>query len=231
MASLIPPDKHVRRNGIDYLSAFLDLLPWGIAWPREAGSVQYCVQKGLNNFWGFVDSRAADLLELESDPRKTVELLPDWERAWGLPDPCWPQVFTIAERQQQLVFKMTFRGGQSRAFYEWVMDWLGHEIVIGEFAPFMAGVSRVGDTRPSPEENFRWYIGPPEMRFYWFAHVGEASLDWFRAGQSQAGVHHHLEIGIPTELECLLLRWKPAHTELTWDFSDLAEGGPMQGTP
>ena len=72
---------------------------------------------GLNQYWGHVDGRAADLLEIESDPRTTVELLPDWERAWGLPDPCFPNATSIAERQNMLVLVMTLLGGQSRAFY------------------------------------------------------------------------------------------------------------------
>ena len=64
------------------------LLPIGPAWPREYDSTLMALIGGLSQIWGDVDGRAADLLETESDPRTTVELLPDWERAWGLPDPC-----------------------------------------------------------------------------------------------------------------------------------------------
>jgi uncharacterized protein YmfQ (DUF2313 family) len=224
-------DHHVRRSGDDYAQAFLSLLPQGQAWPRHAESTLVRACTGLNEFWGFVDGRAADLLERESDPRFTIELLPDWERAWGLPDPCLPSATTIGERQRMLVMVMTWLGGQSRTYFEKVMEWLGFTVTIKEFAPFMAGVSQVGDTRPSPHENFRWYIGPPEMRFYWSAEVGSVGLVWFRAGSGQAGVDHHLEFRVPQELLCLLNRWKPAHTGLVFDFSSLALGGPMQGTP
>jgi uncharacterized protein YmfQ (DUF2313 family) len=226
-------DRHVRRDGDDYAQAFLTLLPRGQAWPKRPGSTLERACNGLSQYWGYVDGRAADLLERESDPRHTVELLPDWERAWGLPDPCFPEADTIAERQRMLVLYMTWLGGQSRAYFEGLMEWLGFEVEIKEFAPFMAGVSRVGDTRPtgSPKENYRWYIGPPEMRFAWTVSVGQASLTWFRAGSGQAGVDPHLRIGIPDDLQCLLERWKPAHTDLVFDFSSLAAGGPMQGTP
>jgi hypothetical protein len=54
-------------------------------------------------------------------------------------------------------------------------------------------------------------------------------LVWFRAGQGQAGVDHHLEFRVPNELLCLLQRWKPAHTEVILDFSNLTVGGPLQG--
>src|SRR6187200_2901675 len=113
----LPIDKHVRRDGPDdYVAPLLNEFPQGLAWPRETDSVFYRTVRGLAQIWSYVDGRFADLLEIESDPRKTVELLPDWERAWGLPDPCWPVVQTIEERQQQLVFKITYKGGQSRAF-------------------------------------------------------------------------------------------------------------------
>jgi len=224
-------DRHLRRSAEDYGQQLLKLLPQGQAWPRAPDSTLARVCYGLAEYWGFVDSRAADLLERESDPRITLELLPDWERAWGLPDPCFPKATTIGERQRMLVLKMTWLGGQSRAYFEKVMEWLGFTITIKEFAPFMAGVSSVGDTRPHPDENFRWYIGPPEMRFAWTAHVGTVGLVWFRAASGQAGVDHHLEFRVPQDLECLLNRWKPAHTALVMDFSGLAFGGPMQGTP
>ena len=225
-------DKHIRRDGPDYAEGMLALLPQGIAWPRDdRDSILVKTVKGLANYWGFVDSRAADLLEIESDPRKTLELLPDWERAWGLPDPCFASPQTVEERRRILILWMTWMGGQSRKYFTDLMAWLGYTIEIQEFAPFMAGISRVGDTRPQPDKLFRWYIGPPEQRFYWTIQVGQVGLKWFRAASGQAGVNHHLEFAIPEEAACLLQRWKPAHTHLIPDFSAMAYGGPLQGTP
>src|SRR5258707_8103611 len=111
-------DRHVRRTGDEYRDAFLSLLPQGQAWPRHApGSVLWQAIDGLCDYWGFVDGRAADLLVRESDPRTTLELLPDWERNWGLPDPCYAEPQTIGERQRELVMRMTMMGGQSRQFF------------------------------------------------------------------------------------------------------------------
>ena len=186
---------------------------------------------GLADYWGFVDGRAGDLLERESDPRLTIELLPDWERAWGLPDPCFPDATSIAERQAMLVLKMTWLGGQSRAYFIELMEWLGYTITIKEYAPFMAGISEVGDTRPQPDQAFRWYIGPPEMRFCWSVNVGGLGLAWFRSANSQAGVDPHLRISVPQDLECLINRWKPAHTVLVFDFTGVGVSDPMYGTP
>src|SRR5262252_11146789 len=109
-------DRHVRRSGDDYAVGMNNLLPQGLAWPRWPNTVLQNVVQGLAQIWGFVDSRAADLLERESDPRQTVELLPDWERNWGLPE-CGLPLGTIGERQKALVLKMTLLGAQSREFF------------------------------------------------------------------------------------------------------------------
>jgi uncharacterized protein YmfQ (DUF2313 family) len=223
-------DRHVRRGGDDYADALAALLPPGLAWPREPETVLMTALRGLAQVFGFFDSRAADLLERESDPRRTVELLPDWERNWGLPDPCIAEPLTIADRQIALVTKMTLLGGQSRQFFVDASARIGYKIRITEYAPFMCGVSRCGDTRDQWGD-WRWEIGPPEMRFYWTVHIDKARLSWFRASSGQAGVDPHLRIGIATDLECLLRRWKPGHSDIVFDYSGLATGGSMAGTP
>jgi uncharacterized protein YmfQ (DUF2313 family) len=123
-------DRHLRRSGDDYKQSFLSLLPQGYAWPRHAGALLVDVCWGLCEYWGFVDGRAADLLEIESDPRTTVELLPDWERNWGLPDPCYSAPQTIGQRQLALVMRMTMLGAQSREFFIGVAAMLGYTITI-----------------------------------------------------------------------------------------------------
>ena len=225
-----PRDRHIRRNGDDYASAFLALLPQGQAWPKEPGSTLERTCNGLSQYWGTVDSRAADLLETESDPRKTVELLVDWERAWGLPDPCFQETQTIGERRDMLLLVMTMIGAQSRAWFYWVADWLGYTIHIGEYAPYMTGISRCGD-QPDETGYPRWELAPPEIRFYWKCLVDNAKLTWFRVTRGEVGVDPHLIIGLATDLECVLNRWKPAHTRIIFDYSALATGGSMAGTP
>jgi uncharacterized protein YmfQ (DUF2313 family) len=231
----LPRDRHVRRNGEDYTQAFLSLLPRGQAWPRYWDSTLVLTARGLCDYWGFVDSRAADLLETESDPRTTVELLPDWERNWGLPDPCFPQPSSIEERQKLLVMIMTMLGGQSRQWFQFVSEWTGHEVSIKEWSPFMAGLSECGDTRFEYDDtgDFRWYIGAEENRFYWSASSETAVIEWFRAGAdySESGKHHHCEIYTESPVDCLLQRWRPAHTQLVFDYSDLASDDPWIGLP
>jgi len=225
-------DRHVRRDAAAYTTALSNLLPTGLAWPRQASSLLMQVVSGLAKVWGaWVDRRAADLLELETDPRKTTELLPDWERNWGLPEECFAETFTIEQRRAQLLLKMTLMGGQSRAFFIWIATWAGSVIWITEYAPFMCGISSVGDTRDA-QGDYRWEIGPPEIRFYWTVHIGDPRLTWFRASVGQAGIDPHLRIGLLTDLNCLLQRWKPAHTEIVLDYSgSVMSGNSMAGTP
>ena len=100
------------------------------------------------NYYGYVDSRIAKLLVQESDPRKTSDsitpegerdgLLPDWERAWGLPDPCLQEPLTVPERQRVLVQRIIMLGAQSRQWFAEVASWTGHHIdpsPIREYAP------------------------------------------------------------------------------------------------
>jgi len=228
-------DRHVTRSGDDYAEAFLALLPLGQVWPRSDESALMRVVRGLCHVWGDFETRASTLLETESDPRKTIELLPDWERNWGLPDPCYTAPQSISERQRALLYKMTTLGGASREFMIEAAAYIGYEISITEYRPFMVGIDRVGDNRTINADgsysDYPYILGPPENRYYWSVHVNATKLVWFRVTSGQTGVDPHLRIGLADDLECLLNRIKPAHTEIIFDYSGLHPQGPMAGTP
>jgi uncharacterized protein YmfQ (DUF2313 family) len=235
----MPQDRHVRRGQDEYQFALSALLPHGIAWPRWPTTVQQAVVRGLAGIWGYIDGRAADLLERESDPRLTVEMLDSWEKAWGLPDPCLHnQQQTIGQRQQALVLKMTLLGAQSRAFMISVAAQLGYSgVTITEYRPFMVGLDRCGDNRiydPVAGTLSDWpcQIGKPDMRFAWTMHVGQRALTWFRSAKGQAGIDPHLTIDLPTDLICKIQTIAPGHTDVIFDLtSTTAPGDPMEGTP
>jgi uncharacterized protein YmfQ (DUF2313 family) len=224
-------DTWVARTGVEYAGALRDLLPDGQAWPRNPQSYlqKWCSGNGL--IWGDVDASAAQLLTGDSDPRSTIAMLPDWERNFGLPDPCLalpPQ--TIGARQAALVDKMTILGGQSRKFFISVAASLGYAVTITEYSPFQCGISRCGDTRNAAGA-YRWQIGPPTIRYYWTVNVAAVPLVWFRCGESQCGVDPSLTIGGPTGLQCRLGQWAPAHTQVLFNSSGLSSQGSMAGTP
>lgn len=203
-------------------------MPTGTAWPRDPEAVLMRLVGGLGEIWGTkVDPRAADLLEIETDPRLTFEMLPEWERAFGLPDECLAEVISIEDRRKAVLNRMTTEGGQSRQFFFSVAAALGYNIAITEYSPFMCGVSRVGDTRTLapdyPDDNaYYWETAPPEIRFYWKVRVFGRRLTWFRCGVDggECGVDPMVRIALATDLECVLRRWKPAHTKIVFDYSN-----------
>ncbi len=211
-------DKHIRRGRDEYTYALERLLPQGLAWPRESDSVLMRTVRGLAGIWAFIDSRAADLLERESDPRVTLELLPDWERAWGLPDHCLNEPLSVGDRQIALVNKMTMMGGQSRQWFIDLAHSIGYDITIREYAPWMFGVSEVGLTEDDTGY-WRWEIASPEIRFYWTVTVESVRITWWRFGQAELGIDPHVRIGLATDLECLFRRYKPAHTQVIFDYT------------
>lgn len=219
------PDTHVRRTQSDYQQAMADNLPTGPAWPREPDAMLMKVLSGLASNWAYVDGRAADLLEIESDPRITSEMLDSWEAAWGLPDPCVAEAITIADRRVALVQKMTSEGGQSIPYFLGIAQGLGYTVGIQEYSPYMTGISRCGDTRTDLYSNdYRWVIGSPDIRYQWTVHLTNNRETWFRtgAGGGEVGVDHMVTIALATDLECIIRRWKPAQTEVSFDYSLLA---------
>jgi uncharacterized protein YmfQ (DUF2313 family) len=219
------PDTHVRRTQSDYQQAMSDNLPTGPAWPRSPDAMLMKVLSGLASNWAYVDGRAADLLEIESDPRVTFEMLDTWETAWGLPDPCIAEAVTIGDRRNALVQKMTSLGGQSIPYFIGVAAGLGYTVSIQEYSPYMTGISQCGDTRVSTSStDYRWMLGSTDLRFQWTMKLTSNRETWFRtgAGGGEVGVDHMVTIALATDLECVIRRWKPAQTDVSFDYSLLS---------
>jgi uncharacterized protein YmfQ (DUF2313 family) len=139
---------------------------------------------------------------------------------WSLLAPPSP---TISERQNELVLKMTLLGAQSAQFFIGVAQSLGYPTTVSEYRPFMVGVDRCGDNRvTNPDGSLGpWpcQIGHPRMRFAWTMHVQHTHLVWFRASKGQCGIDPLLRIVFAEDLECMIRRWKPAHTQVLFDYS------------
>lgn len=95
-------------------------------------------------------------LLLEIDPRTTVELLPDWERVYGLPDDGLTVATTIEERQLLLTAKVSAIGGLSKPYFQNLLETAGYTVLIDQPRGFFAGVSRCGD-RIYSSEGVVWY--------------------------------------------------------------------------
>lgn len=189
----------------DYALALADLLPMGGAWPRDAGSPLMLLLAGLAEEFGRIDARAVALLD-EIVPSRTTELLSDWERCVGLPDPCVTQAQTVAERRLALEGRLTSVGGQSKAFFLQLAARLGYSITIDEFSSALeataAGISFTGDGWAHI-----WRVNVPTT-------VGVTP---FRVGSGSVG--EPLRAWSNEVLECQINRFKPAHTLVLFAYA------------
>ena len=219
-----------------FTHALLASLPLGEIWTRSSGSMPVRTMRALAGVVERWAARVGTFLVMEAFPPSSFLLLSDWERVLGLPEPCFPAAQTIEERRLAVVEKLRRRpGGQSRAYFTDLARRLGYhfdepsehavpqqlpvevgridQIAIREFRPFMFGVSRLGDSR--------WRFSPPQMRFVWMVTVPGVRLSWFRFGQSRLGQDPHLTIRRADDLECVLHKYKPAHTNLFFNYQNV----------
>lgn len=147
---------------------------------------------------------AAELILTEADPRTTFYLLPDWERVLGLPDPCAGRLPTIELRRAAVVAKITLRGKQSRPFFIALAAKLGFAITITEFKqyPVMSPVN-------APLCGWPWC-------FTWQVN---AQLNTVRYFSVMSGVSQPLSVWGNALLECVIRRFKPAHTVVQFSYS------------
>lgn len=181
-----------------YRSHLQALLPTGAAWPRDPDAVLTQALTAMADTLARAHNRALDLIE-EADPRTTLELLEDWERVCGLPDPCSGQPDTIAGRRAQIVARLTATGGQSIAYFVALAAALGFDISIAERR------ARTHGRRPHGAA-----YGDTDMQFVWEVHLPPETVRPRRYGQGYFG-EPYASWGAQA-LICLLERLKPAHT-------------------
>lgn len=191
----------------DYRRQMQALLPRGLAWALAPTAWLTRLLSGLSPEFARIHGRVLDLIR-ESDPRTTIEMLAEWERALGLPDNCSSTLApTLQARRDDVLTKLVSLGGQSRAYYIAVAGRLGYTITIDEFAPFRAGRSRAGDRVYGLDWTWVWRVnGPP------------VTVRYFRAGKSRAG--DRLRTWGNGALECRLNQIKPAHTRIIFSYPE-----------
>ena len=189
-----------------YAQLLKNLLPRGVIWRTEEGSVLERFLSALAEEFARFESRAMSLIA-ESDPRSALELLADWERIAGLPDKCSAgRATTVQERRDAVVAKLTMMGGASPAFFIALARQYGYEIDIEEFAPFICGLNECGDQLYSESSVYVWRVSVPGPRFTPFV-----------CGASECGDLLG-KITWAEDLECKFTTIKPAHTKLTFSY-------------
>lgn len=200
----------------EYTQLLRNLLPPGKAFPRERGTNLEQLLTGMAAELARVEARA-DVLAIEVNPLDTSELLPDWERAAGLPDKCAGILETTQQgRRNALLAKLTSTGGQSVAYFISVAKSLGYEITITEFRPFRAGLSSAGDPLTNGDWVYAWRINAPDT-----------TIIEFKAGLSAAG--EALRTWGNDTLECKINQLKPAHTITLFGYGALEIEEELRG--
>jgi uncharacterized protein YmfQ (DUF2313 family) len=144
----------------EYLASLKALMPRGAMWLMDVGTEIHSLLRGLSHEFGRVHLRALDLLR-EADPGLTLELLGDWETAFGLPGEC-DVPDTEAGRRTLLLARIRGRGDSSLSFFESLADDLGfssREVRIHQ--PPRAGVALAGDRCWAFEFLFRFEMVVP----------------------------------------------------------------------
>lgn len=142
--------------------------------------------------------RAADILA-EADPRTTSELLADWERVAGLPDPCVTVAQTVEQRRAALVSLLTSLGGQSRQYFIDLAASMGYPgATIDEYRP-MTCTDDCNDALWSQPDRFAWQINLPSGGGVWEMSCTSPCDSPLAAWGDEA-------------VECRINRYKPAHT-------------------
>lgn len=185
-----------------YLNNLRSLMPKGKAWARENEAGLTRLLRAFATPLMRVHNRAVDLID-EADPRTSVELLPDWERVCGLPDPCSGQPESLAERRDQVVAKLAARGGQSIPFFIELASNLGYVVTITEFSPFRC-LSKCNAPLTQGDWRFVWQVNAP--------------AETIRTMTVNSGCSEPLRTWGNAPLECNFNRLKPAHTKVIFTY-------------
>lgn len=184
-----------------YTAHLQALLPTGPAWPRDPDATLTKVLQAKADGLARVHNRADDMVREAIDPRQALELLPDWERICGLPDPCSGTPDTIAQRRAQVHARLTATGGQTAAYFTGLAAALGFDITITERRARYCGRRACGTP-----------FGDQDMQHVWEVHMPPETVFRRRCGQ---GFHGEPFASWGAQvLICMLERLKPAHTTI-----------------
>lgn len=193
------------------------LLPQGWAWRRfrESDSTGSKFIAGLAPELCRVEEQGFKLFkEILCD--ETFDLLGDWERVLGIPDECTSTTETPStfERRTRVCQKLTTGGGQSLDFYKLIAQQLGYDIDVidvTDFKAFKAGQAVAGDRLTNDS------AASPSWGYTWAIVLPATIVRPFRAGQGSAG--DRLRFFSNEELECIINKFKPAHTIVQFIFT------------
>lgn len=188
------------REVSEYRAQLRALLPPGPAWDPELVPELETILSGLAHEFARIDARAFDLIN-EMDPASVSELVPEWERVMGLPDPCLGESPAFEDRRLAVRQRLVAVGGQSRAYFIEIAIRQGYPLAsITEHRAPRFGRSRFGSA---------WF-GTWAVQFMWTLNSGPRRRLGRRFGASFWG--ERFGANPSGALECVIRRSSPAHT-------------------
>jgi uncharacterized protein YmfQ (DUF2313 family) len=178
------------------------LLPTGAAWPRVLGSNLRKLLLAAGDELQLVYGRV-QALRAEMHPGSATELLAEWEREYGLPDPCAAAADTEVERRAALASKYSQTGGQTIPYYVAVALSLGYVITIDEFMALTCD-SYAEDYCFSNDWAYAWQVNAPNTTV--------------RDGDCLSDCEQPLRSWGNELLECALTRIAPSHTIVIFSY-------------
>jgi uncharacterized protein YmfQ (DUF2313 family) len=130
-------------------------------------------------------------------PYGLPEMLVDWERVYGLPDPCTDPPTTYADRLAAVLGKVRAVGGLTPAYFIGVAAALGYTVTITEEEPWTC---ESPCELPANEDDW-WFV--------WTVHAPETTITEFTC---ETPCEEPLRSWGNARLECALKRLAPAHT-------------------
>jgi uncharacterized protein YmfQ (DUF2313 family) len=182
---------------MDILEGLLRSLPPG-AYDTAAGSVQgefQAVSAPLQTVLQGIDQ-----VRVEHNPGTTQLALADWERVYGLPDPCAGLSSSIERRRADVVSKVTSHSNLAAAQMVQVAEHLGY--TGAEVVEFAMSTCRAQCTAAVP--------APDVWQFVWALRVTDTLL----VEQANCGSTCDAPLARwgNEPLFCAMQRYKPAHT-------------------
>lgn len=201
------------------LSAGLSLWPRGAAWgaPGDEAPGDGTVLAGLTRalLSPFADLYArAWRLTAESRASTIIESLEDWERDWGLPDPCTAGETDPERRLAYLRVKVAGLATVTPSDFVRLAARLGYVVAIEEPEAFRAGEGSCLD------------LGEPSdtgLDQQWVVHVHDVPVSQFEAGIGETGIDRLLDFDAGA-LECAVRRSAPGWTYPIFDYGAMPLG-------
>ena len=192
----------------EYSRMLKQLLPPGPAWPRgDATSLMGMMIEVWAEEFSRVDSRVRALMR-EADPRFAVETFENWLDDWGLPDDCiraWSSANQTTLRTL-LMYKIKNIGRQDRSYFFELAEMFGYRIVIDEFR------------QHSVQSTSMDAVCGENWRHVWRVDVMTGAGSVMGYHNTLGPVNEALAWWGDRLIECLIKRYKPAHTDLYFGY-------------